>query len=47
LDVSVLLRRGNNIREVAMGGLGRKRGGVAEKEGQNQVWDEVEEMYKG
>ena len=28
-------------------GLGRKREGGRGKEGQNQVWVEMEEMYKG
>jgi hypothetical protein len=37
VDVSILLRRGNNIIKGSRGweGLGRKRGGGVEKEGQN------------
>jgi hypothetical protein len=39
-------RRGNNIIKGCRGweGLGRKRRGGREKEGQNQVWEEMEEM---
>ena len=46
VDVSVLLRRRNKIIKGSRGWeeLGRKRGGGGEKEGQNQVW---EEMYRG
>ena len=46
MDASVLLRRVNNIikRSREWEGLGRKRGRGGEKEGQNQVW---EEMYRG
>ena len=49
VDASVLLRRGNKIIKGSRGweGLGRKRGGGGEKEGQNQVWEEMEEMYRG
>jgi hypothetical protein len=45
--VSVLLRRGNNIIKGSREweGLGRKRWG--DKKGQNQVWEEMEEMYRG
>ena len=46
MDVSVLLRRGNKIIKGSRGWeeLGRKRRWGGEKEGQNQVW---EEMYRG
>ena len=49
VDASVLLRRGNKIIKGSRGweGLGRKRGVEGEKEGQNQVWEEMEEMYRG
>ena len=49
VDASVLLRRGNKIIKGSRGweGLGRKRRGGGEKEGQNQVWEEMEEMYRG
>ena len=49
MDASVLLRRGNNIIKGSRGweGLGRKRRGGGEKEGKNQVWEEMEEMYRG
>jgi hypothetical protein len=46
VDASVLRRRRNNIIKGSRGweGLGRKKGGQGEKEGQNQIW---EEMYRG
>ena len=49
VDASILLRRGNSIIKGSKGweGLGRKRGRGGEKEGQNQVWEEMEEMYRG
>jgi hypothetical protein len=49
VDASVLLRRGNNIIKGSRGweGFGGKRGWGGEKEGQNQVWEEMEEMYRG
>ena len=49
VDAPVLLRRGNKIIKGSRGweGLGRKRGVEGEKEGQNQVWEEMEEMYRG
>jgi hypothetical protein len=49
VDASVLLTRGNKIIKGSRGweGLGRKREGGGEKEGQNQVWEEIEEMHKG
>ena len=49
VDASVLLRRGNKIIKGSRGweGLGRKRGVEGEKEGQNQVWEEMEEVYRG
>ena len=49
LDASVLLRRGDIMIKGSRGGegLGRKRTGVWEKEGKNQVWKEMEEMYRG
>jgi hypothetical protein len=49
VDASVLLRRGNKIIK-GNGGwqeLGRKREGGGGKEGQNQVWEEMEEVYRG
>jgi hypothetical protein len=48
VDASVLLRRRNNIIKGIRGWeeLGRKRRGEGEKEGQNQVWEEIEEMYR-
>jgi hypothetical protein len=45
VDASVLLRRGNNIIKASRG-LGRKRGRGGGKEGQNQVWEEME-MFRG
>ena len=49
VDASVLLRRGNKIIKGSRGweGLGRKRRGGREKEVKNQVWEEMEEMYRG
>ena len=49
VDASVLLRRGNKIIKGRRGwvGLGRKRRGGREKEVKNQVWEEMEEMYRG
>jgi hypothetical protein len=49
VDASVLLRRGKNIIKGSRGweGLWRKKGGRGGKEGQNQVWDQMEEIYKG
>jgi hypothetical protein len=48
-DASVLLGRGNKIIKGRRWweGHGRKRRGGGEKEGQNQVWEEMEEMYRG
>jgi hypothetical protein len=49
VDTSVLLRRGNNISKGSKGwgGLGRKEEGEEDKEGQNPVWEEMKEMYRG
>ena len=50
VDASVLLRRGTKIIKGSRGweGLGKKRGGGGEKEGKfNQVWEEMEERYRG
>ena len=49
VDASVLLRRWNTIVNEIRGweGLGRKRRGGREKEVKNQVWKEMEEMYRG
>jgi hypothetical protein len=46
MGASVLLRSGNKIIKGSGGweGLGRKRRGGRD-EGQNQVWEETEEMY--
>jgi hypothetical protein len=46
MDALVLCTRGNNIIKGSRRrkGLGRKRGG--ERERQNQVWEEMEEMYR-
>jgi hypothetical protein len=46
VDTSALLRRGNNIIKGSRGwaAFGRKREGRGEKEGQNQVRKEMEEM---
>jgi hypothetical protein len=46
VDASVLLRRGNNIIKGSRGwkGFGRKKGGGGENKGQNQVWEEMEEI---
>ena len=46
VDTSVLLRRGNNIIKGSRGwvAFGKKREGRGEKEGQNQVRKEMEEM---
>ena len=49
VNASVLLRRGNKI---IIGGrgrkeFGRKRRGEGEREGKNQIWEEMEEMYRG
>jgi hypothetical protein len=46
VDASVLLRRGNKIVKGSRRweGLERKRRGGGEKEEQNQVWEEMEEM---
>jgi hypothetical protein len=43
----LLLRRENNMIKRSRGweGLGRKRGQRG-KEGQNQVWEKIEEMYR-
>jgi hypothetical protein len=48
MNVSVLLRRGNKIIKGSRGweGLGRMRRGGGEKEGKNQVWEGMEEMYR-
>jgi hypothetical protein len=49
VDALVLLRRGNKIIKGSRGWerLGRKRRGGGEKEGKNQVWEEMDEMYRG
>ena len=49
VDASVLLRRGNKIIKGSRGWerFGRKRTWGGEKEGKNQVWEEMEEMYRG
>jgi hypothetical protein len=49
VDASVLVRRGIKIIKGCRGweGLGRKRRGGGGKEGKNQVWEEMEEMYRG
>jgi hypothetical protein len=49
VDASVLLRRRNKIikRSRRFEGLGRKRSGEGEKERKNQVWEEMEEIYRG
>ena len=49
VDASVLLRRGNKIIKGSRGweGLGRKRRGGGGGEVKNQVWEEMEEMYRG
>jgi hypothetical protein len=49
VDASVLLRRGNKIIKGSRRrkGIGRKRRGGEEKEGKNQVWEEMEEIYRG
>jgi hypothetical protein len=49
VDVSVLLRKGNNIIKGNRGweGLGRRRGGAGEKEGKNQVWEETGRCSEG
>jgi hypothetical protein len=46
--IKFLLRIGNKIIKGSRGweGLGRKRRGGAEKEGKNQLWEELEEMYR-
>jgi hypothetical protein len=46
VDASVLLRRGNKRIKRSRGweGLGKKRRGGGEKEGKNQVWEEMEEI---
>ena len=49
VDASVILRGGNNIIKGSRGWgrLGRKRGGGGRRGEQNQVWEEMEEMYRG
>jgi hypothetical protein len=49
VDASVLLRRGNSIikRSREWEGFGRNRGGGGGKQGQNLVWEEMEQMYRG
>jgi hypothetical protein len=49
VDASVLLRRGNKIIIGSRGWkeFGRKRRGEGEREGKNQIWEEMEEMYRG
>ena len=44
VNASVLLRRGNNTIKGSRRweGLGRKRRGQGEKQGKNQVWEEME-----
>ena len=48
VDASVLLKRGNKITKRSRGwvGLGKNRKVGEEKEGKNQVWEEMEEMYR-
>jgi hypothetical protein len=48
VDASVLHRRGNKIIKGSRGWerLGRNRRGGGEKEGKNQVWEEMEEMHR-
>jgi hypothetical protein len=48
VDYSVLLRRGKKIIPGGKGmeGSERERGGGVKK-GQDQVWEEIEERYKG
>jgi hypothetical protein len=45
VDTSVLLRRGNKI--ITGGRVGRSLEGGGKKEEQEQVWEEVGEMYRG
>ena len=49
VDASVLLRRVNKMIKRSRGweGLGRKRSVGGEKEEQNQVWEDMEEIYRG
>jgi hypothetical protein len=42
------LEGGNNVIKRSRGsGLGRKKGGGGGEGGQNQVWEEMEDMYRG
>jgi hypothetical protein len=49
VEASVLLRRGNKISKGSRGweGLRRRRRGRGEKEGKNQLWEDMQEMYRG
>ena len=48
VDASVLLRRGNNIIKESRQWEGpRKKRGERGKEEKNQVWEEMEEIYRG
>jgi hypothetical protein len=49
VDGSFLLRRRNKIIKgnKEWEGLGTKRRGEGGKEGKNQAWEELEEMYRG
>ena len=48
MDTSVLLKKGNKIIKGSRGwvGLRRKRRGGRKKEGKNQLWEEMGEMYR-
>jgi hypothetical protein len=48
VNASILLRRGNKIIKESRGweGLGWKGRGGGKKEGKNQVWEEMEQMYR-
>jgi len=46
VDASILLRRGNKIIKGSRGWEGLRKRGGREKEGQNQVWEEME-MCRG
>ena len=49
VGVSVLLRRENKVIKGSRGwkGLGRKTRRGWKKEGKNQVWEEMDQMYRG
>ena len=48
VDVLDLFVSGNDINKGKRGweGVGKKRGGEGKKVGQNQVWEEVEDIYR-